>query len=179
MAGSNKDVFLARLMRERDRLELIVNRLGFTRQIAIPGVLGKWSIKDMLAHLLGYEQYIADRMEEILSGEIHVPCKTQAALDAFLNEFGYPDFGSPLVDDHAPGDWVIERYRNVSLEEVVAQEIHAFASILSALEKMDEETLERHSILERVADNTYKHYRVHIRDIRRWMLLNAANSRKP
>lgn len=178
MAKSNKDAFLARLMRERDRLELIVNRIGFTRQIAMPGVLGRWSIKDMLAHVLGYEQYIADRMEEILSGGTYAPCKTQTALDAFLDEFGYPDFGSPLLDDETPGTWVIEKYRNVSLEDVVAQEIDAFASIVSALEKLPEETITQHNLYDRIANNTYKHYRAHIREIRRWMLLNAANSRK-
>lgn len=179
MAKTNKDVFLARLLRERDKFELIVNRIGFTRQIAMPGVLGKWSIKDMLAHLLAYEQYIADRMEEIIQGEIYSPCKTQTALDAFLEEFGYPDFGSPLLDDEVPGAWVIEKYRNVSLEDVVAQEIHAFASIVAALEKMGDETITRHNIYERVANNTYKHYRTHIRDIRHWMRVNAANSRHP
>lgn len=177
MAKSNKDIFLARLLRERDKLELIVNRIGFTRQIAMPGVLGKWSIKDMLAHLLGYEQYIADRMVEILHGETYSPCQTQNALDAFLEHFGYPDFGSSLLDDEDPSTWVIEKYRNVSLEDVVTQEIQAFASIVAALEKMNEEIITSHNLYERVASNTYKHYRVHIRDIRRWMLVNAANSR--
>lgn len=177
MTKTNKQVFLARLMRERDKLELLVNRIGFTRQIAMPGVLGKWSIKDMLAHLLAYEQYIADRMEEILHGEVYIPCKTQTALDAFLDEFGYPDFGSPLLDDEVPGAWVIEKYRNVSLEDVVAQEINAFSAIVSVLEKMTEETIDKHNLYERVANNTYKHYRSHIRDIRSWMRVNAANSR--
>jgi hypothetical protein len=177
MAKTNKDVFLARLLRERDKLELIVNRIGFTRQIAMPGVLGKWSIKDMLAHLLAYEQYLADRMEEIFQGETYIPCKTQAALDAFLEEFGYPDFGSPLLDDEVPATWVIEKYRNVSLEDVVAQEVHAFATVVGILERMSDEMISQHNIYERVANNTYKHYRMHIRDIRRWMMVNAANSR--
>ena len=67
----NKALFISRLMRERDKLELIVNQIGFTRQLAMPGVLGKWSIKDLLAHLLSYEQYMADRLEELQSaGEV-------------------------------------------------------------------------------------------------------------
>lgn len=177
MPRTNKDVFLARLIRERDKFELLVNQVGFTRQLTLQGVSGKWSIKDILAHLLAYELYIADRMHEILHGETYSPCKTQNALDAFLDEFGYPDFGSPLLNDEAPEAWVIEKYRNVSLEEVVAQEIQAFASILDALRELPETTINSHNLYERVANNTYKHYREHIRDIHRWLVENAANSR--
>jgi hypothetical protein len=177
MAKTNKDIFLARLIRERDKLELLVNRIGFTRQITMPGVLGKWSIKDILAHLLAYEQYMADRLGEILQGEPYIPCKTQSALDAFLDEFGYPDFGSPLLDDEAPNAWVVDKYRNVSLEDVVTHELNAFTSIVSSLEKLPEETIDQHNLYERIANNTYKHYREHIRDIKRWLAVNAANSR--
>lgn len=173
----NKKLFLSRLLREREKLELLVNRVGFTRQLTLPGVLGKWSVKDVLAHLLAYEQYIADRMEEILHGERYLPSKTQNALDAFLEEFGYPDFGSPLLDDDGPNAWIVERYRNVSLEDVVTQENNVFASIVSFLEKMSEEMIEQHNIYDRVANNTYKHYREHIRDIRKWLAVQAANSR--
>jgi hypothetical protein len=177
MTKTTKDVFLARLMRERDKMELLVNRLGFTRQITMPGVLGKWSIKDMLAHLLAGEQYIADRMAEILHGEVYVPCKTQTALDAFLDQFGYPDFGSPLLDDDAPNEWVVEKYKNVSLEDVVTQELNAFTSIVSFLEKLTEDAIDQHNLYERIANHTYKRYREHIRDIKRWLAVNAANSK--
>lgn len=178
MAKSNKDVFVARLMRERDKFELLINRIGFTRQLTLPNVLGKWTIKDILAHLLGYELYIADRLEEVLHNEIYVPCKTQNALDAFLDQFGYPDFGSPLLDDDGPNEWIVEKYKNVSLEDVVMQELNAFTSIVASLEKLPEESIDKHNLYERVASNTYKHYGEHIRDIKRWLAINAANSRK-
>jgi hypothetical protein len=177
MARSNKDVFLARLMRERDKFELLVNRIGFTRRMTLKGIVGKWSVKDILAHILAYEQYMADRLVEILQGEPYAPCRTQAALDAFLDEFGYPDFGSPLLDEEVPNVWVIEKYTNVSLEDVVTQEMNAFLSIVSSLERLPEDAINKHNLYERVANNTYKHYREHIRDIRHWLAVNAANSR--
>lgn len=173
-----KKQFIAKLLRERDKFELLLNRVGYIRRMTLNGVVGKWSVKDVLAHILAYEQYMADRMEEILHGETYLPCKTQTALDAFLDEFGYPDFGSPLLDDDAPNAWVIERYRNVSLEDVVTQENQAFSSIVSSLEKLTEAIINRHNLYERVANNTYKHYRAHIRDIREWLLVNGVNSRK-
>ena len=172
----NKRLFISRLLRERDKFELLVNRVGFTRRLALKGVVGKWSVKDILAHILAYELYMADRMQEILQNEIYIPSKTQTALDAFLEEFGYPDFGSPLLDEDTPNIWVVERYRNVSLEDIVTQELNAFASIVELLEAMTEAIIEQHNIYDRVANNTYKHYREHIRDIKRWLAMNAANS---
>ena len=172
MAKTQKEIFLARLMHERDKFELLLNRIGYTRRMTLNGVSGKWSIKDILAHILAYEQYIADRMNELLHGETYVPCKTQTALDAFLDEFGYPDFGSPLLDDQGPNAWVTEKYHNVPLEDVIAQEIQAFASIIASFEKLSEEMLTRHSLYERLANNTYRHYREHILEIKHWLKTN-------
>lgn len=178
MVKTHKEIFLARLMRERDKFELLLNRVGYARRMTLKGVSGKWSVKDMLAHILAYEQYIADRMSEILHGEEYAPCKTQNALDAFLDEYGYPDFGSPLLDDDVPNEWITEKYKNVSLEDVVSQELQAFASIISFLEKLSEEVLNQHHLYDRIANNTYKHYREHTVDIKRWLRSNTAyNSR--
>jgi hypothetical protein len=164
-----KNQFITRLLQERDKFELLLNRAGYTRRMTIKGVSGRWSIKDMPAHILAYEQYIADRMTEILHREPYTPCKTQTALDAFLDEFGYPDFGSPLLDHDVPNTWIAEKYRSVSLEEIVAQEIHAFSTIVSTLEKMPERMIAQHNLYERVATHTYRHYRQHIADIKRWL----------
>ena len=178
MPKSHKEIFLARLMRERDRFELLLNRVGYTRRMTLKGVSGKWSVKDRLAHILAYEQYIADRMNEVLHGEEYTPCKTQNALDAFLDEFGYPDFGSSLLDDDAPNEWVTEKYKNVALDEVVSQEIQAFGAIISFLEKMTEEMMVRHQFYDRVANNTYRHYREHTAEIRRWLKSSTAYHRR-
>ena len=174
-----KKNLIERLLRERDKWELLLNRVGYTRRMTLKGVSGKWSIKDILAHILSYEQYMADRMHEILHHEVYVPCKTQTALDAFLDQFGYPDFGSPLLDDDVPNAWVIEKYKNIALDDVVTQELQAFASIISALEQMPEDMITKHNLNDRIANNTYKHYRDHIKDIRAWLKTNAVNSKKP
>jgi len=174
-----KKLFLEKLLQERDKFELLLNRVGYTRQMAMKGVSGKWSIKDVLAHILSYEQYMADRMHEILHHQVYIPCKTQTALDAFADEFDYPDFGSALLDDDVPNAWVVEKYKNVSLDDVVAQELQAFASIISGLEQMTEDMITKHNLKERIANHTYKHYRDHIKDIRAWLKTNAVNTKKP
>ena len=172
----HKEVFIRRLMRERDKFELLLNRVGFTRRMTLKGVAGNWSIKDILAHVWAYEQYIADRMNEIAHGEAYAPCKTHNALDAFLDEHGYPDFGSPLLTDDEANAWIYERYKNVPLEEIVAQEIQAFASIMTSLEAMSGDLLNRHNLLNRIADNTFHHYHEHTHDIKRWLKVNSSIS---
>jgi hypothetical protein len=178
MPKINKETFLARLLHERDKFELLLNRVGYTRRMTLKGVSGKWSIKDMLAHMLAYEQYIADRMHEVLHGEEYVPCRTQNALDAFLAEFGYPDFGSPLLDDEGPNEWVVEKYKNVSLDDVVAQELQAFALIVAGVEDMPEELMNRHHLYDRIANNTYRHYREHAVGIKHWLRSNTTYNRR-
>jgi len=173
MERMNKSLFLARLLQERDKFELLINRVGYTRRMTLKGIAGKWSIKDALAHIWASEQYLADRMHEILHDQPYTPCKTQTALDAFLDEFGYPDFGSPLLDDHSPIEWIIERYKNVSLEDVIAQELQAFSSIVSAFEQMSATLIHRHNIQNRVIKHTYEHYRKYAHEIRYWFKING------
>lgn len=173
MERTNKNLFLARLLLERDKFELLINRVGYTRRMTLKGVAGKWSIKDVLAHIWAYEQYIADRMHEILYNQPYTPCKTQTALDAFLDEFGYPDFGSPLLDDNIPSEWIIERYKNVALEDVIAQELQAFSSIISAFEQMPAALILHHNIQNRVIKHTYEHYRKRAHEIRYWFKING------
>lgn len=174
MSNTNHgEVFLRRLMQERDKFELLLNRVGYTRRMALKGVAGKWSIKDILAHIWAYEQFLADRMHEILHNQPYTPAKTQTALDAFLDEFGYPDFGSPLLDDDSPNEWIINKYRNVSLDDVVAQELQAFSSIVSALESMPEELVSGHNLYNRTIKHTYEHYREHAHQIKRWLKTNG------
>lgn len=160
-------------MHERDKFELLLNRVGYARRMTLKGVTGKWSIKDVLAHIWAYEQFLADRMHEIMNNQPYTPCKTQTALNVFLDEFGYPDFGSPLLDEATPSEWVIEKYRNVSLEELVAQEIEAFSSILTTLETMPEDLIARHNLYNRIIKHTYEHYREHMHEIRLWLKTNG------
>jgi hypothetical protein len=174
----NKVIFLRRLQRERDRFELLLNQVGFTRQMTVTGVSGVWSIKDILAHVFAYEQYMADRMEEIHNNRPYIPCKTQNALGAFLQEFGYPDFGSPLLDDDEPNTWIVERYKNVPLEEIVSHELHAYATILHTLEKMPEDVILKNNLYERVANNTFRHYQEHMRDIKHWLMTRRFSGSK-
>ena len=164
-----KKQFIHHLLAERDKFERLLNQLGFARMITMAGVTGPWSVKDIIAHIMSYEQYTADRIAEIVHAEAYTPAQTPAALDAFLEKFGYPDFGSPLLDNDGPNAWIVEKYKNISLDDIVAQEIQAFNTIIAGLETLNEKQLDQHQLFERVTHNTYIHYREHSRDIERWL----------
>jgi len=161
--------FLHHLLAERDKFERLLNQLGFARQITISGVTGQWSVKDIIAHIMSYEQYTADRLAEIIHGEPYTPARTPAELDTFLEKFGYPDFGSDLLDDDGPNAWIVEKYKNISLDDIVAHEIQAFGAIVSGLDALSETQLDQHHLFENITSNTYEHYREHSRDIERWL----------
>jgi hypothetical protein len=63
----------------------------------------------------------------------------------------------------------VEKYKNISLEEVVAHEIQAFNAIVHAIETLHISQLEQHHFFEHITNNTYLHYREHSRDIERWL----------
>lgn len=161
--------FIHHLLAERDKFERLLNQLGFSRMTTMAGVTGTWSVKDIIAHIMSYEQYTADRIAEIIHGEPYTPAQTHEALDTFLEKFGYPDFGSTLLGDDGPNAWIVEKYRNISLEDIVAHEIQAFSAIITGIETLSEKQLDDHQLFERVTNNTYIHYREHSRDIERWL----------
>jgi hypothetical protein len=167
----NKITFLPRLQRERDKFEILLNQVGFTRQMTMAGVFGNLSIKDLLADILTREQFIADRLSEILHGETRsdAPCTSHTALDNFQKENGYPDYESPLCEKEKLNHLVIHKYKNIGLDDIVEQELAAYANIQSAMIKLTHEQCLDHDLFHRVAEQTYKPYRRTSMEINRWL----------
>ena len=173
----NKVIFLPRLQSERDKFELLLNRVGFSRQMTMKGVSGNLSIKDMLADILTREQFIADRLNEILHDEGYSPCMSRTALEDFQREYGYPDYESPLLNKDKPNHLVIHKYKNIGLDEIVMQELAAYSNILTALDGMTHDECLDHDVFFRVAEHTYRPYRRAASEIRRWLKSIAAKSK--
>lgn len=164
----NKTKLLETLQTERTHWESLLAGVDEAR-LTLSGVVGEWSIKDVIAHIMSYEQYIFDRLRETLRGEMYAPSETTAALTAYLDKHGYPDFGSALLDDDGPNAWVVQRYKNESLAAVITKERQVFADLLQAIEALPEEALVEHQYAERIESNTTEHYQHHANDIRHWL----------
>jgi hypothetical protein len=165
----NKITFLPRLQRERDKFENLLNQVGFTRQMTMTGVVGILSIKDLLADVLAREQFIADRLSEILHGESYWTSTSHTALENFQKDNGYPDFESPLFEKEKLNHFVIQKYKNIGLDDIVEQELAAYAGILATMIKLTHNQCLDHDLFHRVAEHTYKPYRRTSMEINRWL----------
>jgi len=160
-----KRLFLQRLLSKRDEWEALVNRAGFARLSATPGVCGPWSIKEVLAQITVHEQYLADRLDEILHGETYLPARSLTQLEHFQTEFGYPDLGSSLLSSAYARRWAMEKYRNAPMDEVIEQEVDAFCDIINTLERLDVDQMLRHNLYVQVLRHTRELYAEHAQAI--------------
>lgn len=173
----DKVLFLLRLQRERDRFEILLNQIGFTRQMTMNGVFENLSVKDLLVDILSREQFIADRLSEILHGEAYAPCASHTALHNFQKTFGYPDYESPLLDKEKLNHLVIYKHKNIGLDDIIEQELAAYTNILSALEKIPHTQCLDHDLFHRVAEHTYKPYHRMSVKINRWLKSISAETK--
>ena len=125
-----KTVFFERLQRERDKFEILLNRVGFTRQLTMKGVFGSLSIKDLLADVLSREQFIADRLSEIANGEPYAPSTSFTALENFQKRNGYPDYESNLLEKDKPNHLVVYKFKNIGMDDIVEQDQATYMSIV-------------------------------------------------
>jgi len=170
----NKLVFIERLQRERDKFEHLLNRVGFTRQMTMKGVSGSLSIKDMLADILTREQFIADRLSEILHADPYSPCASHTALENFQIKYGYPDYESPLLEKEKRNHLVTYKHKNIGVDDIVEQELAAYTNIVSLLHKLTHDQCFDHDLFHRIAEHTYKPYRRMSLEINRWLISIAA-----
>jgi hypothetical protein len=164
----NKTKLFETLQTERAKWELVLEQVG-KQAWTIPGVVGDWSVQDVIAHIMSYEHYILDRLLETLRGEAYSPSETPEALTAYLEKHGYPDFGSSLLDDDGPNAWVVQHHSSRPVDEVVRQERQIFDQLLQAIRGLSEDALAEHRYAERIESNTTEHYQHHARDIRNWL----------
>jgi hypothetical protein len=165
----DKTLFIERLQRERDKFELLLNRVGFTRQMTMKGLSGMLSVKDMLADILSREQFISDRLNEILHGETYSPSTSHTILENFQNNYGYPDYESPLLEKEKINHFVIYKHKNISVDDIVEQELAAYTNIFKSFQKLSPEQCLDHDLFHRVAEHTYKPYRSMSIEVNRWL----------
>ena len=155
-----KAKLLHTLRAERAKWDALLVEVGESR-MEEPGAEGEWSVKDSIAHLAYYEQWIADRMHEQLRGEAYTPNPTDMLHYEQRNKVIY------------------EQYKDSSLGEVQAASRQSFQSLIAAVEAHSEEfLLEPQSIAgapqpiivwKYLRSEVYDHYPDHIAPIRAWL----------
>jgi hypothetical protein len=155
----NKAELLEQMHAGRQRLDAALARVADDRWTT-PELPGRWSIKDLLAHLGWWEGWIVDLYAALLRGEVPYA--------RHLDQKAVDDLNAQAL----------AKYRDLPLAEVRRQEEDAYRNLLSVVEKAPEEDLfdpERFAWLqgerlaEWIANNSYGHYDEHMVDVGRWL----------
>ena len=110
---------------ENDAWRTLLGEIGEDR-MEEPGVAGAWSIKAVVAHLTAWRRRTVGRLEAAAHG------KPEPA----------HEWPADLHDDDEINEWFHERDRNKSVRETLAESRRVFEQLVSAIEKMPEDTLE-------------------------------------
>lgn len=116
-----------------------------------PGVAGDWSVRDILAHVSWWEEEALEHLPTILAGG-----RPPRYADAWG---GIDAFNAAMT----------ERWRALSLAEVIERQRATHARLLEFLETAPEEEIATETrFRRRLRLDTWGHYPLHTRAIREW-----------
>jgi hypothetical protein len=156
----NKANLLERIQLEHAKFDALLAQLDEI-QMTQPGVVGNWSVKDILAHITAWERCMLHWLGETWQGLIPHPPTSQHNLQRWNLAFYQENQPRPLA-------------------EVLAEFHQSYQQVLKSIVDTPEEELfkEIHGawpegpVWQAVADNTWGHYKEHAASIRAWMKKN-------
>jgi hypothetical protein len=153
-----KSEFLGRV--ERAWSELKESYAGLsTAQIMQPGVQGRWSVRDILAHVTTWEEEALLRLPVILQG---------GRPPRYSTKYGGIDAFNALTT---------AQKQQLSLREVLRQLDQVHARLIDYIHAAPEELLTTETrFRRRLRLDAYGHYPRHARAIQRWRTGGVANS---
>jgi hypothetical protein len=160
-ARMNKDQLLAAIQTERRRLEKNLAPLSGEEMVA-SGVIGTWSVKDILAHLVDWEQRFLGWYQAGLRGEIPQT----------------PAPGLSWSDLDQLNQQIYEQNKNRSLESVMTDFHTSYSEVFQVVKGIPEGDIftpgsyawtESSNLAAFIKANTANHYRWAKTHIRRWM----------
>jgi hypothetical protein len=120
-------------------------------QLAVPGVVGTWSVKDILAHVTTWEQETLKASPVIMKG---------GSPPRYSTQYGGIDAFNALMT---------EQKRGLSLSEVLSQLDETHDRLIAYVQTVPEEQFRRETrFRRRLRLDTYSHYREHAAMIREW-----------
>lgn len=115
----NKSELLDWFQEEYRQWEALLDEIGAAR-MEQPGVNGDWSMKDVVAHLTGWNRRLVDRFQAAAQGESEPP----------------PPWPAQLQTDDEINAWIYETYRGRSLREVREEMRQVLQQILAVVESL-------------------------------------------
>jgi hypothetical protein len=153
-----KEELLDAIREARETLEKKFSKLT-PEQMVWPGSMGEWSVKDILAHLVDWEERLVKWYQAGKRGEVpKTPASDMTWRDLpKLNQIGF------------------EKHKNETLEEVLGQYEESYKKTFALIEGMTEEEIfapgynqwtGSSTLFGYIKANTYSHYNWATRNIR-------------
>ena len=152
----DKVELLRRLDAEHGRLQAVIASLT-AEEMQQAGVVGDWSLKDLIGHLIPHQQFALQELEHALRGE----------------PFAVASNSADTTNERA----VIEG-RQQSLTQVLAAWNQSYGEVISAVESLPDAAFDPAGPVVRalgdtidgaLANNTYAHYAEHLPEIEAWI----------
>jgi hypothetical protein len=144
-----------------------------------PGVEGVWSVKEIVAHIAGYEQYFTAYLADLRPGSSNSPGRT-AILDSFYQQHlniyrqTHPDFPAQLDDVHENqlNTIFVWACQQQSVQDVLAAELESYENLMAEVQVLSEQALtdshQGRALIERLPNQYYAHYQIHMPAINVW-----------
>lgn len=158
-----KSELLQWLEQQEQQWQTLLAEIGPER-MEQPGVNGNWSMKDIVAHLTGWNQRLIDRLQAAQRGEAEPP----------------PAWPVNLQSDDEINAWIYDHYQRRSLREVLDEAQQSYQRLNAVVEALPDDV--RVEIVEPafhlvwvgdqryVTDEFYHHFQDdHEADVRAWL----------
>jgi hypothetical protein len=152
-----KTALLDNIQSGYNQFEALLAQLS-EEQMTIPAVNGPWSVKDNIAHLTAWHDYLLNQLQGVIDGEKP------------------PKFMPGLSEDEI-NEGFYQQNKDRPLAEVLADFRLSYQRILAAVQSISEEALNApfpwrkngNAAWGLIAGNTYEHYEEHGNIIQRWL----------
>jgi hypothetical protein len=156
----NKQQLRQTLFDEREAWDKLLAAIGAAR-MTTPGVVGMWSVKDLVAHLTAWEKRPVAWLIAAQRGGKPTPAPWSSDLD-----------------EEQVNAWIYESNQSRSLEDVLAESRAVFEQVIQGIESLADEALSDPNrfkwlngtaLVDAMSGNTFEHYRDHAEMIRQWL----------
>ena len=183
---TTKAAFIAEMESIRREWDALLARLD-EQGLLEPGVEGTWSVKQIVAHVAGYEEwafaFIKDRLDPNAGILAEFDAFWQQQIDAYRHI--RPDFPTHMseTDDDQTNALVVYVYDRYSTQEVLERERRVFQDLLAAVQALSESQLAEpfksngSSLLAILPNQSYQHYKTHMPAVRSWIEQRAQQTR--
>jgi hypothetical protein len=124
VGADSRAELVARCEREREAWRALVDEVGVDRMTE-PGPMGRWSFKDLAAHLLGWRDRMIGRLEAAADGREAPP----------------PPWPSDLQDDDSINDWIQARSDGRSVRDILDDVDRSYERLADAIAALPEQTV--------------------------------------